>query len=468
MALHVHNTLSQRRELFTPVAPANLKMYVCGPTVYNYIHIGNARVFVFFDVVRRYLRSCDYEVLYVQNFTDFDDRLLASSLREGVPVREIANRYIEAYFEDMDALGVERADVHPRASDHVEGMIEAVRDLLAGGAAYISGGDVYFRAQEFPGYGKLAHQPLEELRMGARIEPGDKKENAFDFALWKASPRQELGWETPWGYGRPGWHIECSVMVRRYLGDTIDIHAGGEDLCFPHHENERAQSESWTGEPFVRYWLHNAFVMLQGEKMAKSVGNTASVVELREKYDPLVLRYLLLSVHYRRPLQFSEEALVQAVSSVGRLREAMVHLRERRSSATKEGVADAGLVRDLEALHTRFMEAMDDDFHTANAISVLFAAVRLGNRFLCQGDVTVASLEALDVWFTRHAGEVLGLLPGGQMGDSPSEEIQKQIDARRKAREAGNFVEADAIRTALLKEGIALEDTPQGVRWKRV
>ena len=332
MTIRLYNTLTRKKEMLQ-VQNNEVRIYVCGPTVYNFIHIGNARVFVFFDVVRRYLRSRGYRVTYVQNFTDVDDKLIRASKETGKPVPEIAEQYIQAYFEDMDTLGVQRADVHPRATEHIPEMIEAIRDLIDKGYAYEKNGDVYFRSLRKKDYGKLSHQSLEELKAGARIEINEQKEHPLDFALWKAAKPGEISWETPWGRGRPGWHIECSVMARKYLGDTLDIHAGGADLCFPHHENEIAQSEAWTGKTFVRYWLHNGYINMGNEKMSKSLGNVKRVVELRKTYSPEAIRYFLLSAHYRHPISFSDEVMRQAEGSIERIETAVENLKHRLDSA---------------------------------------------------------------------------------------------------------------------------------------
>jgi cysteinyl-tRNA synthetase len=440
-------------------------MYVCGPTVYNYIHIGNARVFVFFDVVRRYLRELGYKVTYVQNFTDVDDRLINASKETGKPVPEIADTYIDAYFADMDALGVERADVHPRATEHIEDMIEAIRVLIEKGYAYEKNGDVYFRSLRKEGYGKLSHQSLDELKAGARIEVNEQKEHPLDFALWKAAKPGEICWDSPWGPGRPGWHIECSVMARRYLGDSLDIHAGGVDLCFPHHENEIAQSEAWTGKPFVRYWLHNGFINMGHEKMSKSLGNVKYVVELRKVFSPLAIRYFLLSSHYRHPISFSEEVMQQAEGAVERIANAVHNLKHRMQTAL-DGTVDPGLEAALVRLSEQFRAEMNDDFNTANAITVLFEAVKLANEWAARPVVSRGSLEKILDWLNVYGGRVLGLVPRAEEGNLDAE-IVRLIEERQEARKARDFARADAIRDKLFAMGILLEDTPQGVRWRR-
>lgn len=465
MSIKLYNTLTRSKETLKPVSPNQITMYVCGPTVYNYIHIGNARVFVFFDVVRRYLRERGYHVTYVQNFTDVDDKLIRASLETGLTVPELAERYIAAYFADMDALGVERADVHPRATEHIAEMVNAIQALIEKGYAYEKNGDVYFRSLHKKDYGKLSHHSLEDLKSGARIEVNEQKEHPLDFVLWKAAKPGEISWETPWGAGRPGWHIECSAMSRKYLGDTLDIHAGGTDLCFPHHENEIAQSEAWTGKPFVKYWLHNGFINMDNEKMSKSLGNVKRVIELRGEHDPLAIRYLLLSAHYRNPINFNEEILQQAKSSVERITTAVNNLKHRKTVSVAGGV-DGELEAELAGLTEQFTLAMDDDFNTANAISAIFEAVKLANEWVARPVVTESSLDALLAWLQRFGGNVLGLVQV-EKEEYLEADIEALIEERQRARKERNFGRADEIRDQLLAQGIVLEDTPQGVRWKR-
>lgn len=466
MTIRLYNTLSKTKEELKTVHEGEVRMYVCGPTVYNYIHIGNARVFVFFDVVRRYLRQIGYKVTYVQNFTDVDDRLINASKETGIPVGEIAERYIKAYFEDMDALGVERADVHPKATEHIPEMIEAIQALIDKGYAYVREGNVYFRSLKKENYGALSHQTLDELKAGARIDVNEEKEHPMDFALWKApKDPEEIRWETPWGEGRPGWHIECSAMARKYLGDTLDIHAGGADLCFPHHENEIAQSEAWTGKTFVRYWLHNGYMKMGNEKMSKSLGNVRRVVELRREYDPKALRYFLLSTHYRHPIVFSEEVMKQAQGSVERIQTAVTNLKHRFDTA-QAGEAHPDLLGQLEQLTQDFHEAMSDDFNSANAISVVFETVKLANETVAQPVVSQGSISALLGWFETYGQKILGLVQLDQ-DEQLNAEIEALIAERQQARKERNFARADEIRDQLLAQGIVLEDTPQGVRWKR-
>ncbi|MBA4603148.1 cysteine--tRNA ligase [Thermoactinomyces mirandus] len=464
MTIRLYNTLTRTKEEMR-VRNNEVRMYVCGPTVYNYIHIGNARVFVFFDVVRRYLGYLGYKVTYVQNFTDVDDKLINASKKTGKPVPEISDRYIKAYFEDMDALGVKQADIHPRATEHIPEMIEAISALIEKGYAYEKNGDVYFRSLRKKDYGKLSHQSPEELKAGARIELNEQKEHPLDFALWKAAKPGEISWKTPWGRGRPGWHIECSVMARKYLGDTLDIHAGGADLCFPHHENEIAQSEAWTGETFVRYWLHNGYINMGDEKMSKSLGNVKRVVELRQEYLPEAIRYFLLSAHYRHPISFSEEVMKQAEGSVERMQTAVNNLNHRLNAALP-GDVDADVAQKLSQFTDQFKAEMNDDFNTANGISVLFEVVKLANETVAKPVVSKETIRLLLYWFKVHGEEVLGLVKT-EAENTLEQEIEALIEERQKARKARDFAKADAIRGQLLAKGIILEDTPQGVRWRR-
>ena len=465
MSIRLYNTLTRKKEPLKTVGPGKVKMYVCGPTVYNYIHIGNARVFVFFDVVRRYLKYRGYGVTYVQNLTDVDDKLIKASKETGRPVPEIAETYIRAFFEDMDSLGVERADVHPRATEHIPEMIEAIRTLIDKGYAYERNGDVYFRAMAKEGYGKLSHQSLEELKAGARVEVNEQKENPLDFALWKRAKPGEISWESPWGRGRPGWHIECSVMSRKYLGDTFDIHAGGTDLTFPHHENEIAQSEALTGKPFALQWMHNGYINLGNEKMSKSLGNIVLVKDLRREFSPRAIRHFLLSAHYRNPIQFTRETMEQMERGIERIDTAWTNLRHR-MKASMEGPASPETTKALDELTRAFEGAMDDDFNTAGAIGVLFDAVRLANELVGRDVVSRGTLQAVADWLERYGGEILGLVES-KAEEETDEQVEALIRKRQEARRRRYFAEADAIRDQLAAMGIIVEDTPQGVRWRR-
>ncbi|PRX39300.1 cysteinyl-tRNA synthetase [Planifilum fimeticola] len=465
MSIQLYNTLTRKKEPLRTVETGRVKIYVCGPTVYNYIHIGNARVFVFFDVVRRYLKYRGYEVTYVQNLTDVDDKLIKASQETGRPVPEIAETYIGAFFEDMDSLGVERADVHPRATEHIPEMIEAIRTLIDKGYAYERDGDVYFRALSKEGYGKLSHQSLEELKAGARVEVNERKENPLDFALWKRAKPGEISWESPWGRGRPGWHIECSVMSRKYLGDTFDIHAGGTDLTFPHHENEIAQSEALTGKPFALQWMHNGYINMGSEKMSKSLGNIVRVKDLREEFSPRAIRHFLLSAHYRNPIQFTRETMEQMERGIERIDTAWTNLRHR-MKASMEGPVLPETAKALDELTREFEGAMDDDFNTASAIGVLFEGVRMANELIGRDVVPRGTLQAVADWLNHYGGEILGLV-ATEAEEETDEQVEALIQKRQEARRRRDFAQADAIRDQLAAMGIIVEDTPQGVRWRR-
>lgn len=464
MAVKIYNTLTKKKEDFIPLEEGKVKMYVCGPTVYNYIHIGNARPAIVFDTVRRYLEFRGYEVHYVSNFTDVDDKLIkaANELGEEVPV--LAERFIKAYMDDITALGCKKADVHPRVTEHMDTIIEFIQTLIDKGYAYEADGDVYFHTRKFEEYGKLSHQSIDELRVGARIAVEEKKKDALDFALWKAAKPGEISWDSPWGKGRPGWHIECSAMARSILGDTIDIHAGGQDLAFPHHENEIAQTEALTGKPFARYWMHNGYININNEKMSKSLGNVVLVRELLQKHDPQVVRFFMLSVHYRNPINFSEELLEKTKAAFGRLKTAYQNLQHRRQASTNLTENDEEWLEKIRAQREQFIREMDDDFNTANAISVLFELASLANRYLMEKTTAVKVIDAFLKEFDELAG-VLGLsLKEEELLD---EEIEALIEKRNEARKNRNFKLADEIRDKLKAMNIILEDTPQGTRWRR-
>lgn len=467
MTVKLYNTLTRQKETLETIEPKKVRMYVCGPTVYNHIHIGNARPFVFFDVVRRYLTHLGFDVTYVQNFTDVDDKLIHAAVEEGASVSEIADRYVAAYYEVADQLGVKRADVHPRVTEHIPGIINSIRDLIDKGYAYESQQHVYYRTRKFPNYGKLSHQSLDELRAGARVEVSEAKEDPLDFVLWKPAKPGEISWDSPWGPppGRPGWHIECSVMSREYLGDRIDIHAGGSDLAFPHHENEVAQSEALTGKQFARYWLHNGFVNLDDEKMSKSTGNFVRVNELLDAYPALPIRYLLLSAHYRQPLNFTEALIEQAQHALDRIDNVIVNLKHRLNVSRSEKV-EPDVEACLKRLSTQFETVMNDDFNTPNAIAVVFDAVREANGFLQRPVVYQESVEAFLSWFDQFAGHILGLLKAEN--ELPGREVEALIAEREQARQARHYARADEIRDTLKQQGILIEDTPQGVRWRRI
>ena len=476
--IRIYNTMSREKEVFIPLTPGKINMYVCGPTVYDYIHIGNARPVIFFDVVRRYFEAVGYEVNYIVNFTDVDDKLIRKAQELGSTVPEVAEKYIAAFNEDIEALGVRKATVNPRVMHHIPQIIAFIEGLIAKGYAYESGGDVYFRTQKFPEYGKLSHQKPEELQYGIRVEVGEKKENPQDFALWKAAKPGEIFWESPWGPGRPGWHIECSTMARKYAGDTLDIHGGGHDLQFPHHECEIAQSEALTGKPLARYWMHNGYIHLNNEKMSKSLGNFVTVKDLLKRTKPAALRYFMLSAHYRSPLNFSEETIRQAESSVERIVNCHVNLNHRLTALGSRGAAEAEQARAagstgepeldhrIAEIRARFHEKMSDDFNTPDAVTALFDLVSEANQVLKREVVSGAVLRVL-IDEMEAIDRVLGLLPPADAAKLEDEEIERLIAERTEARRNKNWARADEIRNLLAERGIILEDTPQGVRWRR-
>ncbi|MGD6960248.1 cysteine--tRNA ligase [Rossellomorea aquimaris] len=464
MTIRLYNTLTRKKEEFKPLEEGKVKMYVCGPTVYNYIHIGNARPAIVFDTVRRYLEYRGYDVQFVSNFTDVDDKLIRAAKELGVDVPTVAQRFIQAYFEDTGALGCKKADVHPTVTDNIDTIIDFISALVEKGFAYESQGDVYYRTRKFDGYGKLSHQPIDELKAGARIDVGDKKEDALDFVLWKAAKEGEISWESPWGEGRPGWHIECSAMAKRYLGDTIDIHAGGQDLTFPHHENEIAQSEALTGKPFAKYWMHNGYINIDNEKMSKSLGNFVLVHDIIKEQDPQVLRFFMLSVHYRHPINYNLELLQNAESALDRIKTAYENLKHRKESSTDLTDDNREWLDKIAGLKVQFISEMDDDFNTANGISVLFELSRQANYYLMEKNTAT---EVIDAFLSQFEDffSVLGL--SLQEAELLDEEVEELIEKRIQARKDRNFQLADEIRDTLKEMNIILEDTPQGIRWKR-
>ncbi|MDK2871041.1 MAG: cysteinyl-tRNA synthetase [bacterium] len=469
MGIVFQNTLTKKKEPFKTIESGKVRMYVCGPTVYNYFHIGNARPFIIFDIARRYMEYKGYVVKYVQNFTDIDDKIIKRAREEGKSWKEIAEKYIEAYFEDADALKIKRATYYPRATEHIKEMIELINTLIEKGHAYVVEGDVYYDVYSFPEYGKLSGKPISELEAGARVEPDPKKKNPLDFALWKRAKEGEPYWESPWGKGRPGWHIECSVMSMKHLGETIDIHAGGEDLVFPHHENEIAQSEGATGKPFCNFWLHNGYLLINEEKMSKSLGNILTARELRQRYPAEVLRLFMLSAHYRHPINFSDETLKQAESSQRRIQNAVVNLREALNSSdlskpiSKE---DFKFAEEIEKARTGFEESMDDDLNTPEALASIFEFIKSMNTYLTETTTPKRDLLEKSISFLNNINEVFGIIKTEEKLPIEVEEIEKLIKEREKARKEKNWEKADSIRDFLLSKGIILEDTPWGTRWK--
>ena len=464
MSIQIFNSLTRQKEAFVPLEEGKVKMYVCGPTVYNYIHIGNARPVIVYDTVRRHLEYRGYDVKYVSNFTDVDDKLIKAANELGEEVPEIAERFINAYFDNTKALGCAEADVHPRVTGHMPQIVDFIDALIEKGYAYESQGDVYYHTRKFDGYGKLSHQSVDELKIGARIEAGDKKQDALDFVLWKAAKPGEISWESPWGKGRPGWHIECSVMAREHLGDTIDIHAGGQDLTFPHHENEIAQSEAYTGKPFARYWMHNGYINIENEKMSKSLNNFVLVNDILKELDPQVLRLFMLSVHYRHPINYSRSLVEDAQAGMERIRTAYSNLKHRLENSAGLGDHNDIWLSKIEAIKQEFIETMDDDFNTANAISKLFDLAKLANTYLLEKQTAGPVLQTFIEVFDELAG-VLGL-PFAQ-SELLDAEIEALLEGRVEARKNRDFARSDEIRDHLKEQNIILEDTAQGTRWKR-
>jgi cysteinyl-tRNA synthetase len=465
MTIKLYNTLTREKETFEPLEKGKVKMYVCGPTVYNYIHIGNARPAIVYDTVRRYLEYSGYEVNFVSNFTDVDDKLIKAANELGEDVPTIAERFIDAYFEDVSALGCKRATVHPRVTESIDIIIEFIQALIDKGYAYEAGGDVYYKTREFKEYGKLSHQSVDELRLGNRIDIGEKKQDALDFVLWKAAKEGEIFWESPWGHGRPGWHIECSAMAKKYLGDTIDIHAGGQDLTFPHHENEIAQSEALNGKPFAKYWMHNGYININNEKMSKSLGNFVLVHDIIKEIDPQVVRFFMLSVHYRHPINFSQELLESTKNAFDRLKTSYANLQHRKNSSTNLTDNNEEWISKINDYRQQFKKEMDDDFNTANAVSVLFDLSKQANYYLQELNTSEEVIQAFLDEFDQ-LGEVLGVkFLQEELLDA---EIDELIEKRIQARKDRNFALADEIRDKLKELNIILEDTPQGTRWKRM
>ena len=467
--MKVFNTLTKKKEEFVPLEEGKVRMYVCGPTVYNYIHIGNARPMIVFDTVRRYFEYKGYDVNYVSNFTDVDDKIIKKAIEEQVSAQEISQRYIAECKKDMAGMNVKPATKHPLATEEICGMVEMISELIDKGYAYEKNGTVYFSTRKFKDYGKLSHKNLDDLRSGGRsllVSGEDEKEDPLDFVLWKPKKEGEPFWKSPWSDGRPGWHIECSVMSRKYLGEQIDIHAGGEDLIFPHHENEIAQSEAANGKEFARYWMHNAFLNIDNRKMSKSLGNFFTVREISEKYDLQVLRFFMLSAHYRSPLNFSADLMEAAKNGYERIVTSVDNLKFLLEKAADAEMSEEEkqLVTEAQGFETKFDEAMDDDFNTADALAAIFELVKFVNSN-AKADSSKAFLEALKQEIVTLS-DICGLIVDkkAEMLDS---DIEALIEERQAARKAKNFARADEIRDELLAKGIVLEDTREGVKWKR-
>jgi len=467
--IELYNTLTRQKEVFEPLEEGKVRMYVCGPTVYNYIHIGNARSTVAFDTIRRYLEYRGYEVKYVSNFTDVDDKIINASNEMDIEPHEVAEKFIDAFYEDTEALHVKHADITPRVMNTIQDIIEFVSALEDKGYAYEVDGNVYYRTRKFDGYGKLSGISVDDLESGAshRLEETEntQKEDPLDFALWKAAKPSEISWDSPWGEGRPGWHIECSVMSTKYLGNTIDIHAGGQDLQFPHHENEIAQTEAKTGEPFAKYWIHNGFVTMDEEKMSKSIGNVKLVHELRKEHDPQVLRFFLSTAHYRRPINYSDKAVHEAKTNLDRIKTAFENADHRLKDAKEVLPTDGDVIQEWDKLKAQFVEHMDDDFQAQNGITDIYEMIRTLNRYIERPQVSKTVID----YYTTDLEELLSIFGVVEIRDEKllDEEIERLIEERNQARSNKDFSKADKIRDDLKKQGILLEDTPQGVRWKR-
>lgn len=459
--MQLYNSQTRKKEEFVPLIPGKVGIYACGPTVYDFFHIGNARPFIVFDVLRRYLTHRGYEVTFVQNFTDIDDKMINRANREGITVKELGDRFIAEYYKDAAALGVRPATVHPRATEHMQDIIDLVRTLEEKGYAYAVNGDVYFDTKKDAGYGKLSGQNLDDLEAGARIDVDDVKRNPADFALWKAQKPGEPAWESPWGMGRPGWHIECSAMSMKYLGKTFDIHAGGKDLLFPHHENEVAQSECATGQAFARYWMHNGFINIDNEKMSKSTGNFFTVRDIVQRYQPEDVRMFMLSAHYRSPVNFSEEMMKQAHASLQRLYTARDHMLFLLKAAKSRPMSEEehALLARVDAAVRRFDEAMDDDMNTADALGAIFEMVKDANVSLNNESSSEAIEKTLAA--LHELTDVLGLL-AKKADDGLPADIQQIADERAAARKEKNWKRSDELRDALMAAGYLVKDTPQG------
>ena len=464
--MKVYNTLTRKKEELVPITPGEIKMYACGPTVYNYIHIGNARPLCIFDILRRYLEYRGYNVKFVQNFTDIDDKIIRRANEEHVDFSEISERYIKEFWTDADGLNVRHATINPKATENIDAIIQIISTLIEKGYAYEAQGDVYFSTEKFKDYVKLSHQPLEDLEAGARIMVGEVKREPMDFAVWKAAKPGEPAWDSPWGKGRPGWHIECSAMNWRYLGDTIDIHCGGQDLIFPHHENEIAQSECFTGKPFAHYWMHNGYINVDNVKMSKSLGNFFTVRDVAEKYGYEPIRYLLISAQYRSPINYSTDIIEQCIAALNRLYTCRDSLDfELKNAADAEHDGDKAIIDGFNKYREQFIAAMDDDLNTADAIASIFELVRDINTNVVGKTPSKALIEGAIAMFDELTG-VLGLVYNRKT-ETLDSDVEALIEARTNARKEKNWAEADRIRDQLKEMGIVLEDTAQGVKWHR-
>ncbi len=464
--MQIYNTMTRRKEELVPLKPGEISIYVCGPTVYSFIHIGNARPLIVFDTLRRYLEYRGYKVKFVQNFTDVDDKVIRRANEDGCSIRDVAEKYIAEYYKDAEALNVKKATVAPRATEHMDEIISLIKGLIEKGHAYpADNGDVYFAVRSYDSYGKLTGQSIESLESGARIDPGEHKRDPLDFALWKSAKPGEPSWDSPWGKGRPGWHIECSAMSMSILGETFDIHAGGKDLIFPHHENEIAQSEACTGKPFARYWMHNGHINIEGQKMSKSLGNFRNVRDIISEFDPNVLRLFMLSAHYASPINFRRELMEQTAAAYERLCTARERLREAQTANNPNAEEEGAFAAALKGYKQSFIEAMDDDLNTADAIGVLFELVRAVNTFVTEKHSKAAIDNAARAF--DELTDVLGISTDAKSEEFPEEAV-RLLNERTEARAVKNWALADELRNRLAQLGFAVEDSKQGAKLKRI
>ena len=466
--MKIYNTMTRKKEEFVPIDKNEVKMYSCGPTVYDYFHIGNARPFIIFDTMRRYLEYRGYKVKFVQNFTDIDDKMINRANKEGITVKELGEHFIEEYFKDAGALGIKKATVHPKATENIDAIIDIIKTLEDKGFAYNVDGNVYFATKKFHEYGKLSKQPLEDLEAGARIDVNEKKRDAMDFALWKKQKEGEPAWESPWGMGRPGWHIECSAMANKYLGKTIDIHSGGQDLIFPHHENEIAQSECANGQIFANYWMHNGYININNQKMSKSLGNFFTVRDIAKKYDYEIIRFFMLSAHYRNPVNFSDVLMEQAKSAVERVYTCLDNLKFLAENGVERALTpeEQALSEKIDECKDKFIAAMDDDLNTADAIAAIFDIVYAANTGLSKEKESSVGIVNKCIDTIKELGGVLGLFVS-EKEETLDSEIEALIEERNAARKAKDWAKADEIRDKLKAMNIILKDTPMGVKWSR-
>ncbi|MBQ3123980.1 MAG: cysteine--tRNA ligase [Clostridia bacterium] len=462
--MKIYNTLTRKKEEFVPIDKDNVRMYSCGPTVYDYFHIGNARPFIIFDTMRRYLEYIGYKVTFVQNFTDIDDKMIKRANAEGITVKELGERFIAEYFKDAEAIGVRKATVHPKATENIDAIIDIIKRLCENGYAYDVDGNVYFRTKNFKEYGKLSKQPLEDLELGARIDVNERKDDPMDFALWKAKKPGEPFWQSPWGEGRPGWHIECSAMANKFLGETIDLHSGGQDLIFPHHENEIAQSECANCKQFANYWMHNGYINIDGKKMSKSLGNFFTVRDILKEYDGEIIRFFMLSAHYRSPINFADTLMEQAKSAVGRVYTCIENLEFLKENAEATECSEE-ISAELDGYRKKFCDAMDDDLNTADAIATIFDIVYMANTNISSASGKGAIDAVLSL--IRELGAVLGLFTK-EADNSLDAEVEELIRQRNEARASKDWATADAIRDKLKEMNIIIKDTPDGVKWTLV